>query len=282
MPEIQRDWDFHALHGRWPTGHDNDFLIDRLRAVPVEETAAGAYGRVLEVAAAEAIHAAKLSLRGLACIALEPSVAMLTAARARATELGARLTLVRGIGETLPFRDRSFDRVLCESAIDHFADPALGIREMARVLAPDGRLVIGVVNYGGLTVRLARVVYRFGRAVGVLPRDQPLFWDSPVPTEHTFECTYTRLLALCRPHLLLDRTVGVSLGWAFPGWARALTQVSWDRQTRILEGLDALARRMPRLADYVLTVWRLRPAPDLTPDPDLQSGQPGGTARPCS
>src|SRR5215813_660382 len=172
MREPQRDWDFRALHGDWPGGHDNDFLIDRLRVVPVEETAAGATGRVLEVAAAEAIHACKLGLRGLECVAVEPSPTMLARARERAAEIGVRLTLVRGIAETLPFRDRTFDRVLCESAIDHLAEPAVGIREMARVLKPDGRLVIGVVNYGSLTVRLARLIYRAGRATGMLSREQ--------------------------------------------------------------------------------------------------------------
>ena len=259
MPDFQRDWDFHALHGRWPTGHDNDFIIDRLRVVPVEATAAGARGRVLEVAAAEAVHACKLALRGLDCVAVEPSPAMLAQARERAAELGARLTLVRGFAETLPFRSQSFDRVLCESAIDHFAEPSIGIREMARVLKPDGRLIIGVVNYGGLTVRLARLVYRAGRALGMLSGDQRLFWDSPVPAEHTFECTYPAVHGLCRPHFELEDMVGVSLGWAFPGWARALTLVSWDRQTRVLEALDAIARRVPRAADYLLTVWRPRP-----------------------
>src|SRR5262245_15637175 len=178
--------------------------------------------------------------------------------RERMAEYSARITLIRGIAETLPFRDRTFDRVLCESAIDHLAEPAVGIREMARVLKPDGRLVIGVVNYGSLTVRLARLIYRAGRATGVLSRERRLFWDSPVPTEPTFECTYPLLLHLCGPHFDLDRAFGVSLGWAFPGWARLLTWVSWERQTRILERLDRLAYRMPRVADYVLSVWRPR------------------------
>src|SRR5438552_3286261 len=135
--EMQRTWDVTALHDAWPRGADNRYILQQLAVVPVEVTAAGARGPVLEVAAAEAIHSCKLALRGLPTVALEPSRTMLERARARMAEHGTRIELVRGIGETLPFPDRTFDRVLCESAIDHLADPARGIAEMARVLRRD-------------------------------------------------------------------------------------------------------------------------------------------------
>jgi ubiquinone/menaquinone biosynthesis C-methylase UbiE len=35
------------------------------------------------------------------------------------TQYGANLALIRGVAESLPFRDRAFDRVLLDSAIDH-------------------------------------------------------------------------------------------------------------------------------------------------------------------
>jgi SAM-dependent methyltransferase len=257
-PAIQRAWDVSALHDAWPSGPDNKYIMDRLGVVPVEVTAAGAHGRVLEVAAAEAIHSCKLALRGLPTVALEPSRVMLDRARARMAEYGTRIELVRGIAETLPFPDRTFDRVLCESAVDHLANPARGIAEMARVLRPDGRLVVGFVNYGSPNVRASRVVYGIARALGRPWGRRHRFWDSPVPIEHTFECTYPRLRALCRPHLRLERAVGVSIGWAFPGWGRCLGLVSWERATQVLHALDRIAWRLPRIADYVLTVWRPR------------------------
>jgi SAM-dependent methyltransferase len=255
---FQLNWDFAALHGAWPTGPDNAYLLNRLRDIPVEATAEGARGPVLEVGASEAIHSCRLSLLGLKTIALEPSFPMLWHARERMAEYGTKVELVRGISEKLPFPDGVFDRVLCESSIDHLADPALGIREMARVLRPDGRLVIGVVNYGSINVRMSRVVYRVARLLRLAPKDVHLFWDSPVPIEHTFECTYPILMKLCGQYLDLDKAFGVSMGWAFPGWGELLGKLSEKRTTKILHTLDRVAYRMPRAADYILSVWKPR------------------------
>ncbi len=255
---FQLNWDFAALHGAWPTGPDNAYLLNKLRDIPVDATAHGAKGPVLEVGASEAIHSCRLSLLGLKTVALEPSFPMLGHARQRMAEYGTSFELVRGISEKLPFPDASFDRVLCESSIDHLADPAVGIREMARVLKPDGRMIIGVVNYGSVNVRLSRLVYRVARRLGWASRDVHLFWDTPVPIEHTFECTYPILMKLCGQYADLDYAYGVSIGWAFPGWGELLGRLSQERANTILRTLDKIAYRVPRAADYILSVWKPR------------------------
>lgn len=260
-PDLQLDWDVAKLHRDWPNGADNRFLLDRLASLTVETTLAGSRGRVLDVAAAEASHACAMSARGAYAVALDPSPAMLGRARARMAACGASVALVRGIAETLPFRAGAFDRVLCHGAIDHVAEPDLAVREMTRVLAPGGRLVIGAVNYAGASVRLSRLLYRAGRRLGLLAAESEVkrFWDSPVPIEHTFECTYSILRRLCDPYLELDRTVGVSIGWMVPGWGALLERLPAARAAALLERIDRLARRAPALADYVFTVWRPRP-----------------------
>jgi ubiquinone/menaquinone biosynthesis C-methylase UbiE len=274
--DIQRDWDVAGLQDGWPAAYDTRFIHQRLFHLPAAITARGATGRVLEVAAAEAVHSCKLSLGGLESVVLEPSPVMIDVARHRMAEYGARMTFVRGIAETLPFADASFERVLCESSIDHFAGPDLGIREMMRVCAPDGRVVIGAVNYGSLSVRLSRALYGIGRRVGIVGREERRFWDSPVPLEHTFECTYRELVRLGSQYADLEEAIGVSIGWGTPGWGGLLGRLAPRHAAAILERLDALARRVPRWADYVLTVWRPRPAtrwtkradPSLRVDPD--------------
>jgi SAM-dependent methyltransferase len=255
---FQHDWDPDYMRDVWPRGLDNAFILDRQALVAVEATAAGARGPVLEVGSAEGSNASQLNLRGLAVFAVEPSAGMLQRATEKSAALGARVTQVCGIGETLPFTNGTFDRVLCESALDHVADPSQAVKEMARVLRHDGRLVIGFVNYGGATVRLARLTYGVARALGARWTRRHLFWDSPVPDEHTFECTYPDVARLCAPYFVLDGARGVSIGWAFPGWGRVLERLPRPTAIKVLWALDRIAWRVPRIADYVVTVWRPR------------------------
>lgn len=76
-------------------------------------------------------------------------------ARARARGLP---DLVLAQGERLPLRDASFRRVLCLGNLEHFLDPAAGARELARVLAPDGRCAVLLPNayYSGDLWRVIR------------------------------------------------------------------------------------------------------------------------------
>jgi ubiquinone/menaquinone biosynthesis C-methylase UbiE len=62
--------------------------------------------------------------------------------------------------ERLPFADGTFTAVLCSLSFHHYPDPERGVGEMARVLAPGGRLVIGDAC-GDL--RVARVADRLLR-----------------------------------------------------------------------------------------------------------------------
>jgi SAM-dependent methyltransferase len=52
------------------------------------------------------------------------------------------LALVRGDASELPFRDHSFDAACCFAALHLFADPLAALSEIARVLAPGGRIAI--------------------------------------------------------------------------------------------------------------------------------------------
>jgi SAM-dependent methyltransferase len=258
--ELQLDWDETKLYESWPNRLDHRFLLKRLNDLTADTTLAGGAVRVLDVAAAGATHTCEMSLRGACAVALDPSPAMLQAAREHMRERGAQMMLVRGIAETLPFRDGVFDRVLCHSAIDHVAAPSIAAREMSRVLAPDGRLVITAVNYGSVSARLSRLLYSAARGVRLVSPENHLFWDSPVPIEHTFECTYERLRQLFGPYLEFERAFGVSIGWGVPGWGGLLERLSRQRAMAMLQRLDRWAARAPAAADFIYTVWRPRPA----------------------
>lgn len=51
-----------------------------------------------------------------------------------------------GNAESLSFSDNSFDIITCSASIHHFSDLSLFLKEAARVLRPDGRLVIAEIR----------------------------------------------------------------------------------------------------------------------------------------
>ena len=54
------------------------------------------------------------------------------------------ITFARCVGEALPFFSNTFDVVVCRLGIMLFPEPAAAIREVLRVLKPDGRVALAV------------------------------------------------------------------------------------------------------------------------------------------
>jgi SAM-dependent methyltransferase len=98
---------------------------------------------VLDVAcgAAHACEPVAPHVRQVVGIDATPALLALGAERLRAAGI-ANVLLQEGDAAALPFVDRSFDLVMCRSAIHHFADPGPPVAEMARVCRPGGRVVI--------------------------------------------------------------------------------------------------------------------------------------------
>ena len=81
----------------------------------------------------------------------------------RATELATGVQDVRFViadSEQLPFDDGAFTAVLCSNSFHHYPDPLRAVREMGRVLASGGRLVIGDACADLRSARIADVVLR--------------------------------------------------------------------------------------------------------------------------
>jgi ubiquinone/menaquinone biosynthesis C-methylase UbiE len=100
-------------------------------------------------------------------VGLDLSAGMLARGRERCQEPLARVRLVRGDSQRLPFRDDSFDVVTCAHSFHHYPDQARVVREMHRVLRPGGRLMIldgdrdrwwGRLLFDGLVVMLEGAV----------------------------------------------------------------------------------------------------------------------------
>ena len=86
-----------------------------------------------------------------ACL-LEPSSGMLAQGQSK------ELCLVQGVGERLPFLSGSVDRVLMVDAFHHLIDQRRTVRELVRVLAPGGRLIIQEPDIGHRVIKLVALV----------------------------------------------------------------------------------------------------------------------------
>jgi ubiquinone/menaquinone biosynthesis C-methylase UbiE len=75
-------------------------------------------------------------------VGVDLSPAMIARARELAADLGD-VEFHEADSENLPFPDSAFTAALCTTSFHHYPDPRRAAREMARVLAPGGRLVIG-------------------------------------------------------------------------------------------------------------------------------------------
>ncbi|MCM3876946.1 MAG: bifunctional demethylmenaquinone methyltransferase/2-methoxy-6-polyprenyl-1,4-benzoquinol methylase UbiE [Thermoanaerobaculia bacterium] len=83
---------------------------------------------------------------------------MLRVARRRRLETRSRSGFAQGDALRLPFPDGAFDAVTVGYGLRNIADPLAALREMRRVLAPRGRVV--VLDFGKPDGRAAGVVYR--------------------------------------------------------------------------------------------------------------------------
>lgn len=99
--------------------------------------------RLLDVGTGDGAYAIEAAARGAEVTALDLKLEMLEAARARAHARGVNLVLRQGSADALPFDDASFDVVTAVTVLCFAANAGLAVREMARVLAPGGRLVLG-------------------------------------------------------------------------------------------------------------------------------------------
>lgn len=111
---------------------------------------------LLDVGCGDGAMAAALSRCGARVTGLDPDSRMLEAARRRAEAESLDLILVPGRAEHLPFADRTFDRVVAVAVLCFIPQTDRAIAEMARVLKPGGRLVIGELGRWSLWTAIRR------------------------------------------------------------------------------------------------------------------------------
>jgi ubiquinone/menaquinone biosynthesis C-methylase UbiE len=113
--------------------------------------------RILDAGCGDARLAVALAEQGATVTGVDAEPRMLAAGRAHAESRGVAVRLVQGDVRTLPFPDASFDVVLAVTVLCFVDDAPRTAGEMARVLRPGGRLVIGELGRLSLWAAKRRV-----------------------------------------------------------------------------------------------------------------------------
>lgn len=95
----------------------------------------------------------------------DPDTRMVTRAHAQANREERHIDLAVARSQELPYADQSFDVVMCITVLTFISDPRIAVREMARVLRPGGRLVIGDLGKRSYWAARRRIRSWFGARI---------------------------------------------------------------------------------------------------------------------
>ncbi|MBI4458566.1 MAG: class I SAM-dependent methyltransferase, partial [Acidobacteria bacterium] len=98
--------------------------------------------RILDVACGPGTYSLPLADRGGWVVGVDLSESMLQLARRRRPRLRSKPLFLQADAFRLPFVSEAFDLCLCAFSFAHFPQPRRAVKEMARVLRPQGRLGI--------------------------------------------------------------------------------------------------------------------------------------------
>ena len=176
MAKLSSDWARLAGRGMYPVSQARWLLHPFRRWISPPSRTADRLGleagmRVLEVGCGPGYFSPEIARRlgpgGLTL--LDAQQGMLDLAAARLRKEGIRdVEAVLGLAQALPFGSGAFDRVLMITVLGEVPDPAAGMAEAARVLAPGGRLCL--VEAAGDPDRLRRAeADALAAAAGLVP-----------------------------------------------------------------------------------------------------------------
>ena len=238
------------------THRDSQYLYQAIEDAVVDLATETPGGIVLDVACGTGKQAMRIAARGCYSVGAEASMEMIGVGRWVHPE--SRAMMVRSLAESLPFAAGTFDRVICQGSLDHFADAHAFMREAARVTKDDGRVVIALANFDSVACRVGRLAHTVKRRIGrQLPPGRP-YWE--IPEDHNVRGDLRFVRSLGSDALALDRCFGVSMLWLAPRYGAVLDRLPEPVALRIFRVLDHIARRRPRHADMIMSVWRKRGA----------------------
>lgn len=111
---------------------------------------------VLDLGCAGGFMAEAIAERGAGVVGIDPAADAIAAASRHASAGGLIIRYDVGVGEALPYDDGCFDAVVCVDVLEHVADLASVLAEVARVLRPGGFFLFDTINRNPIA-RLATI-----------------------------------------------------------------------------------------------------------------------------
>ncbi|MDX2155823.1 MAG: methyltransferase domain-containing protein [Hyphomicrobiaceae bacterium] len=138
VPELTPD-----VYARWRATELGRLTEDLERGLILELAGDVTGKNVLEIGCGDGDLAVELAKRRAQVSAIDGSAAMIEAARRRISAERVEVDLAVADAEALPFPEERFDLVVAVTILCFVRDARPVFREIARVLRPGGRLVIG-------------------------------------------------------------------------------------------------------------------------------------------
>jgi len=157
----------------------------------------------------------------------------------------------------MPFRDESFDVVLCQQGLQFFPDRAAGLREMRRVLAREGRVVLAVwgpIEQSPGFAALAAALDRHVSADAAAAARSPFTLCSIDELRHLLEGVGWRNMEIHSRKKLLHFPTPAEFVSQYI-WASPIAAVIGEPDTSVLQAViwDVAAALQPYLDDHGLS-----------------------------
>jgi SAM-dependent methyltransferase len=166
----------------WSVGHYEDTAAELLPAAQavVEAATVRPGERVVDVGCGTGSAALLAARAGATVVGVDPAARLLDVARASAAADGLDATFVSGDAAAIPLGAASVDAVLSAFAVIFAPDAEAAAAELARVLAPSGRIVLSAWDPDGAIVKMAGVAGEAVREAVGAPAGPPGFaWHEP-------------------------------------------------------------------------------------------------------
>ena len=130
------------FYGRWVLPSVLDLVMRQHQLAKYRrEVVAAASGRVLEVGVGSGLNFPLYGKQVEVVFGIDPSPRLLAMARQRAAAAGIRADLLLGSAAAIPLADNTVDTIVMTWTLCSIPDPQVALREMRRVLKPDGNLL---------------------------------------------------------------------------------------------------------------------------------------------